>query len=93
MNVLVEHLNVNSKVIQKQKDKRKKRREEAALLGFKWLCGIRGCVFIAQSTAGLVNHQGPKHGPQASILFTSRFCSSQFHSQGLRNDEKACWQV
>ena len=78
-------------VMEKQKkNELKKRREEAVLLGFQWLCDIRGCVFNAQSKSGLVNHQMQKHGPQASILLTCQFRGSQFHTQGLRNHEKAC---
>ena len=93
VNALVEDMNVNSEVMEKQKkDERKKRWEEAALLGFQWLCG-RGCIFNAQSKAGFVNHQRQKHGPQASILSTCQFCGSQFHPQGLTNHEKACCRV
>ena len=94
VNALVEDMNVKSELMEKQnKDVRKKRREEAALLGSQWLCGIRGCAFNAQSKDGLVNHQRQKHGPQASILLTCQFCGSQFRPQGLRNHEKACCRV
>ena len=70
-NALVEDLNVISGVIEKQKeDERKKRREEAVLLGFRRLCGIRGCILNTQSKAGLVNNQRQKHDPLASVLLT-----------------------
>ena len=59
VNALVEDMNVNSEVLEKQqKDEQKKRQEEVALLGFQWPCGIRGCAFNAQSKLALLIIRG-----------------------------------
>ena len=85
----VEDLNEEAEKQEKQrKDERKRRREEAAATGDMWPCGLRGCVFAAQTKADLVNHQRQKHGPQVASV--CRFCGERFQRQGLRNHEKAC---
>ena len=88
---LVEDLNEESELQEKQKkDFRKRKGEEEVTSDTMWSCGVNGCAFGAQSRAGLVNHQRQKHGPQATSLFIGQLCGEYFKRQGLRNHERTC---
>ena len=73
---------------QSKKDERKKRREEGMMSESEWLCGVGGCVFSAQSRAGLVNHRRQKHGASTTAV-SCQHCGGQLHPQGLHNRIKA----
>ena len=89
---LVEDLNEESELQEKQKkDVWKRRGEEEVTSDTMWLCGVNSCAFGAQNRAGLVNHQRQKSMvPKQHHCSFAKFCGEHFKRQGLRNHERAC---
>ena len=69
-----------------RKDERKRRREEVdavPVASERWACSEPGCVFSAQSKAGLVNHTRQKHTTASQQQLRCPHCGRWFKVQGM----------
>ena len=73
----------------KQKDERRRRRENRLVQANAALsCPHPGCVFVALSKAGLVNHCRQKH--QQPLHAQCMHCGKVVRQQGLHNHQRFC---